>query len=159
MAKTAMAALKELVDSEEFLASIRFTTPSGAAASGAYFQKPPDDVDLSTGDVFIFDFKSESWDYTTESILKNLTCSVIAYCNSFERADQIVQPALEDVLMDAESRITILGHESYNLTILQVMKGLLDVEDKVGNPVYFVELELQLEYQRKRRGSDDAFSD
>ena len=154
MAMTAMAALKELVDSEDFLRTISST--SAPIAYGAYFQKPPDDIDLSTGDIFMFDFQGEEWSYTTESILKALTCSVISYCNSFERCDQVVGPALEDLLEDAEQSISIAGHDSYNLEITRKMLALTDQEDRLGNPVYMVEFGLKLDYQRPRKGSLDA---
>lgn len=154
MAATALAAIKEKLDADTYLASILATD-----LTGAYFQKAPDNTDISTGITLVLDHRGEPWDRLTESRQKVLGFGVLAFSYDFELLDQKVVPALEDILDDAEAWLTIDGHEAYNLEILSVRLGLEEYCDKHGNDVYVADLDCKLEYQRVRKNSTDAFPD
>lgn len=154
MATSALAALKEKLDADTYLSSILAT-----GLTGVYFQKAPDNTDVSTGVTIVLDHRGESWDRLTESRQKSLSFGVLVFYYDFELLAERVVPVLEDILDDAEAWLNIDGHEAYNLEILSVRLGLEEYCDKYGNDIYVVDLDCKLDYQRVRKTSADAFPD
>lgn len=153
MAMTAMAAIKELIDSETFLRQVQVDDPQ--LAYGVYYQSPPPNIDISTGDIFVLDHKGEEWSYTTESVFFELSCSILIYSRSFERIDQVIGPVLVDLLEDEEGRLSIARCEAYNLEILRFPKGAVEEPDSKGHEIYFGEIDMRLQYQRPRKRSQN----
>ena len=152
MPASALAAIKERLDYDTYLASIRAT-----AQDGVFYQKAPDDTDVTTGITIVFDHRGEPWDRTTETRMKSLTFGILIFGNSFAQLDGTVVPTIEDIIDDAEDWLNIAGHDSYNLEILSVRLGLEDHCDKFGNEIYMADIECQLDYQRVRKNSAKAF--
>ena len=157
MASSAMAALKELVDSASFIGDTQPT--DSQLASGVYYQTVPPNIDVSAGDIFVLDHKGEEWSYTTESVMFELMCSVLIYSKSFARIDQVIGPVLIDLLEDEEQGLSIAGCSAYNLEILRFPKGAIEEPDSKGNEVYFGEIDMRLQYQRPRKRSQNEYPD
>lgn len=154
MATTALAAIKEKLDADTYLSSILAT-----GLTGVYFQKAPDNTDVSTGITLVLDHRGEQCNRLTESRQKSLSFGMLAFSYDFELLDIRVVPALVDILDDAEVWLNIDGHEAYNLEILSVRLGLEEYCDKYGNDVYAADLDCRLDYQCVRKSSTDAFPD
>lgn len=148
MAVSALAAVKELLDSDSFLSSIRAT-----AEAETYFQKAPDGTDLTTGAVIVLDHRGEEWDRLTESRQKRLTFGIVAFANSFQLLDQRIVPAIINIVDDMELYLTIDNCLAYNLEIAAVREGLEDYRDKNTNNVFSADVECVLEYVIARKGS------
>lgn len=148
MAVSALAAIKELLDTDTYLASVRAT---GQAET--YFQAAPDGCDLTTGAIIILDHRGEEWDRLTESRQKRLTFGIVVFSNNFQTLDQKIVPAIINVIDDMEQYLTVDNHMEYNLEILNIRQGLEEYRDKNQNRVFSADLECVLEYQTVRKSS------
>lgn len=152
MATTALAAIKERLESSTLLTSLRIP------GQDVFLQKAPSN-DVTLGVSLVLDHRGEIWDRITESRQKKLSFGILAFFSSLATLDSQVVPEIEDLIDDAEAWITIDGHDSYNLEILSVRLGLEEHCDKQGNDIYVADIDCQLEYQRVRKNSTDAFPD
>lgn len=156
MSMTACAAIKDLIESEQYVQRTLVSDPT--FTSGVYYQSLPENYDISAGDAYLIDCKDENVDYTTESILFHMDMSVSAFSISFERMDQVILPVLLDLLEDYEQAIQIAGHTVYNLEFNRITRAAVAEQDSKGNDVYMGEIHLRLEYNRPRKRSYNEFS-
>jgi len=148
MAVSALSAIKELLDSDTYLASLRAT-----GQTETYFQIVPDGCNLTTGSTIILDHRGEEWDRLTESRQKRLTFGIVAFSNSFQTLDQKIVPAIINIVDDMEQYLQVDNHLEYNLEILSVREGLEDYKDSQQNRVFSADIECVLEYQTVRKSS------
>lgn len=148
MAATALSAIKELLDADTYLASVRAT-----GQVETYFQVAPDGCNLTTGSVIILDHRGEEWDRLTESRQKRLTFGIVAFSNSFQTLDQKIVPAIINVIDDMEQYLTVDNHLEYNLEILGIREGLEEMKDASQNRIFSADIECLLEYQTVRKSS------
>ena len=146
MVSTALSAIKELFDGDEGIAAL--------IPQHAFYVKAPDTTDLTNGAIAVVEHRGEVWDRTTETIFKELTIGLLVFANSFATLDETIWPALEDTFQDAESWLVIGGHTVYNLEITNVKMALEEYQDAGSNDVYSLDIELRLQYQRLRAGSE-----
>lgn len=153
MIRTALVALKEVLDAHSEIAALLTTS-----MQSIYFGRAPRNVSVSDGAVIVIEHRGEELDRTTETRMRTLTAAVLAFHKDFDVLDQQLVPAIIDALDDQEQTLAIDDAAAYNLEITNITMGPEEYEDEQGNVAYGATLELRLEYQQSRRVSDNAFT-